>query len=351
MIATSFPGFAPAHDQARGSVAMIIAIDGPAASGKGTLGNCIAAHYGLAHLDTGKLYRAVARDTLAKGGDPSDADAALAAAIALDLKTLADPALIDGQARRGGLPRRPSSRGAGGAARLSAQFRAAKPGAVLDGRDIGTVICPDAEVKLFVTATPEERARRRFLELKRAGMAVSEEDVLADIRRRDERDKGRATAPLARARRRSLARHHEFGYRRRVQGSHRFDRCCDGPCRAGRLRRCPFRIGTPLFDVFRGRASGGRRRPRTGLPPPAFTTLAATEAGDWYDGTASRSLDERAASKHKPSEPRRVRSPSGGVAHRNGAPGRQCHQGHHRRHREGRRGHRRRAQDRRPHPP
>ena len=73
------------------------------------------------------------------------------------------------------------------------------PGAVLDGRDIGTVICPDAEVKLFVTATPEERARRRFLELKRAGMAVSEEDVLADIRRRDERDKGRATAPLARA--------------------------------------------------------------------------------------------------------------------------------------------------------
>jgi CMP/dCMP kinase len=178
---------------------MIIAIDGPAASGKGTLGKCIAAHYGLAHLDTGKLYRAVARDTLAKGGDPSDADAALAAAIALDLKTLADPALIDGRLGEAAslVARHPEVREALLAYQRS--FARAKPGAVLDGRDIGTVICPDAEVKLFVTATPEERARRRFLELKRAGMAVSEEDVLADIRRRDERDKRRATAPLARA--------------------------------------------------------------------------------------------------------------------------------------------------------
>ena len=177
---------------------MIIAIDGPAASGKGTLGKCIAAHYGLAHLDTGKLYRAVARDTLAKGGDPTDADAALAAAIALDLKTLADPALIDGRLGEAAslVARHPEVREALLAYQRS--FARAKPGAVLDGRDIGTVICPDAEVKLFVTATPEERARRRFLELKRAGMAVSEEDVLADIRRRDERDKGRATAPLAR---------------------------------------------------------------------------------------------------------------------------------------------------------
>jgi CMP/dCMP kinase len=178
---------------------MIIAIDGPAASGKGTLGKCIAAHYGLAHLDTGKLYRAVARDTLAKGGDPSDADAALAAAIALDLKTLADPALID--CRLGEAASLVARHSEVRKALLAYQrsFARAKPGAVLDGRDIGTVICPDAEVKLFVTATPEERARRRFLELKRAGMAVSEEDVLADIWRRDERDKGRATAPLARA--------------------------------------------------------------------------------------------------------------------------------------------------------
>jgi cytidylate kinase len=178
---------------------MIIAIDGPAASGKGTLGKRIAAHYGLAHIDTGKLYRAVARDTLAKGGDPTDADDSLAAAKALDPKTLADPALIDvtlGEAASL-VARHPGVRNA----LLAYQrgFARQKPGAVLDGRDIGTVICPDAEVKLFVTAAPEERARRRFLELKRAGMAVSEEDVLADIRRRDERDKSRATAPLARA--------------------------------------------------------------------------------------------------------------------------------------------------------
>jgi cytidylate kinase len=178
---------------------MIIAIDGPAASGKGTLGKCIAAHYGLAHLDTGKLYRAVARDTLAGGGDPSDAEAAFAAAKALDPKTLADPALIDGKLGEAAslVARHPGVRDALLAYQRSFALR--KPGAVLDGRDIGTVICPDAEVKLFVTATPEERARRRYIELKRAGMAISEEDVLAEIRRRDERDKGRATAPLRRA--------------------------------------------------------------------------------------------------------------------------------------------------------
>jgi CMP/dCMP kinase len=178
---------------------MIIAIDGPAASGKGTLGKCIAAHYGLAHLDTGKLYRAVARDTLAGGGDPSDAEAAFAAAKALDPKTLADPALIDGKLGEAAslVARHPGVRDALLAYQRSFALR--KAGAVLDGRDIGTVICPDAEVKLFVTATPEERARRRYIELKRAGMAISEEDVLAEIRRRDERDKGRATAPLRRA--------------------------------------------------------------------------------------------------------------------------------------------------------
>jgi CMP/dCMP kinase len=178
---------------------MIIAIDGPAASGKGTLGKCIAAHYGLAHLDTGKLYRAVARDTLAGGGDPSDAEAAFAAAKALDPKTLADPALIDGKLGEAAslVARHPGVRDALLAYQRSFALR--KPGAVLDGRDIGTVICPDAEVKLFVTATLEERARRRYIELKRAGMAISEEDVLAEIRRRDERDKGRATAPLRRA--------------------------------------------------------------------------------------------------------------------------------------------------------
>jgi cytidylate kinase len=178
---------------------MIIAIDGPAASGKGTLGKRIAAHYGLAHLDTGKLYRAVARDTLARGADPADAGAALIAAKALDVATLGDPHLMAG--------------GLGEAASIVAShpevrkellayqraFARRRPGAVLDGRDIGTVICPDADVKLFVTAAPEERARRRYRELREAGNGISEAEVLADIRRRDERDRNRAAAPLLQA--------------------------------------------------------------------------------------------------------------------------------------------------------
>jgi cytidylate kinase len=178
---------------------MIIAIDGPAASGKGTLGKRIATHYGLSHLDTGKLYRAVARDTLAMGASPSDASAAFEAAEALDPKTLDDPALIEGKLGEAAsiVASHPSVR----KALLDYQrgFARRKPGAVLDGRDIGTVICPDADVKLFVTASAEERARRRYCELKRAGIPVCEGEVLADIRRRDERDKGRAAAPLKRA--------------------------------------------------------------------------------------------------------------------------------------------------------
>ena len=178
---------------------MIIAIDGPAASGKGTLGKRIAAYYGLAHLDTCKLYRAVARDTLALGKNPTDASAALIAAKALDLRTLADPSLMDGKLGEAAsiVASHPEVR----EALLAYQrtFARRKPGAVLDGRDIGTVICPDADVKLFVTAAPEERARRRYRELREAGNGISEAEVLADIRRRDERDKNRATAPLAQA--------------------------------------------------------------------------------------------------------------------------------------------------------
>jgi cytidylate kinase len=178
---------------------MIIAIDGPAASGKGTLGRRIATHYGLAHLDTGKLYRAVARDTLAKGASPSDAAAALSAAKELDPKTLDDPTLMDGKLGEAAsiVASHPEVR----KSLLDYQrtFAHRKPGAVLDGRDIGTVICPDADVKLFVTASPEERARRRYCELKRAGIHLSKTEVLADIKRRDERDKGRAAAPLKRA--------------------------------------------------------------------------------------------------------------------------------------------------------
>jgi len=178
---------------------VIIAIDGPAASGKGTLGKLIAAHYGLAHLDTGKLYRAVARDTLATGASPSDASAALFAAKALNVRTLDDPSLADG--KLGEAASIVASHPAVRDALLAYQraFARRKPGAVLDGRDIGTVICPDADVKLFVTATPKERARRRYRELREAGNGISEADVLADIRRRDERDKGRAAAPLRQA--------------------------------------------------------------------------------------------------------------------------------------------------------
>jgi CMP/dCMP kinase len=178
---------------------MIIAIDGPAASGKGTLGKRIATYYGLAHLDTGKLYRAVARDTLCQGGNPSDAIAALAAAKALDVATLDDPALIDGKLGEAAsiIASHPEVRNA--LLAYQQAFARRKPGAVLDGRDIGTVICPDADVKLFVTATSEERARRRYRELKQVGISISEAEVLADIRRRDERDKGRAAAPLVQA--------------------------------------------------------------------------------------------------------------------------------------------------------
>jgi CMP/dCMP kinase len=178
---------------------VIIAIDGPAASGKGTLGKRIAAYYGLAHLDTGKLYRAVARDTLALGKSPADPNAALAAAGALDLETLDDPALMG--AKLGEAASIVASHPEVREALLSHQraFARRKPGAVLDGRDIGTVICPDADVKLFVTAAPEERARRRFHELRNAGNGIPEKDVLADIGRRDERDKNRAAAPLVQA--------------------------------------------------------------------------------------------------------------------------------------------------------
>lgn len=178
---------------------MIIAIDGPAASGKGTIGKRVAAHFGLAYLDTGSLYRAIARDTLVRGGNPADASAALASAKALDPATLGDPGL-----RGPGLGEAASLVAKHGEVReallaYQRDFARAPSGAVLDGRDIGTVICPDADVKLFVTATPEERARRRYLELKQAGGGISEAEVLADIRRRDERDRNREAAPLRKA--------------------------------------------------------------------------------------------------------------------------------------------------------
>jgi len=178
---------------------MIIAIDGPAASGKGTLAKRIAIHYGLRHLDTGALYRAVARDTRRLGGDLADAQAAARAASRLDVDTLSDPALRTAGVGEAAsvVARHPEVRAV--LLRYQRNFARGAPGAVIDGRDIGTVICPDADVKLFVTATPEERARRRFLELCQNGVQIGEDEVLADILARDARDRSRDASPLRQA--------------------------------------------------------------------------------------------------------------------------------------------------------
>jgi cytidylate kinase len=176
---------------------MIIAIDGPAASGKGTLGKQLAGHYGLRHLDTGLIYRAVAKALLDAGHPPGDRVRAVAAARALDPTRLDDePALKRHEVGEAAslLSAFPEVRAV--VLAFQRDFGRTPPGAVLDGRDIGTVIFPDADVKIFVTASAEVRARRRAGELERAGNSVSEADVLADIRRRDERDTSRATAPL-----------------------------------------------------------------------------------------------------------------------------------------------------------
>jgi cytidylate kinase len=175
---------------------MIIAIDGPAASGKGTLGKRLAAHYGLRHLDSGLLYRAVAKAVLDAGGRPDDAARATAAAKAIDPTRFDEIAL-----KRQAIGEAASVVSAFAEVRavlvdFQREFAAAAPGAVLDGRDIGTVICPDADVKIFVTATPQVRAARRTREFRAAGADVSEADILADILRRDARDTGRAVAPL-----------------------------------------------------------------------------------------------------------------------------------------------------------
>jgi cytidylate kinase len=175
---------------------MIIAIDGPAASGKGTLGARLAAHYGLSHLDTGLIYRAVAAGVLARGHRLDDAEAATAVARGLRAADLCDSALRGREMGEAAsvVAAVPAVR----AALLAFQrdFAGQPGGAVLDGRDIGTVICPDAEVKLFVTASAEVRARRRWQELCARGEAPAFEAVLDDIRRRDARDAARATAPL-----------------------------------------------------------------------------------------------------------------------------------------------------------
>jgi CMP/dCMP kinase len=175
---------------------MIIAIDGPAASGKGTLGKRLAAHFGLRHLDTGLLYRAVAKALLDAGRPLDDRTHAVAAAKALDPTTFDEWALKGhaiGEAASivSAIPQVRDALLA-----FQRNFAAAAPGAVLDGRDIGTVIAPDADVKIFVVAAPQERARRRAAELKAAGQPADEAAILADILRRDERDRTRSVAPL-----------------------------------------------------------------------------------------------------------------------------------------------------------
>ena len=178
---------------------MIIAIDGPAASGKGTLGKSLAAHYRLRHLDTGLLYRAVAKALLGAGHRPDDRARAVAAAEAIDPAGFDEAVLKRYEIGEAAsiVSAIPEVRAA--LFEFQRQFAARPPGAVLDGRDIGTVICPDADVKIFVTATPEVRARRRALEMRGRGEAVGEAEVLADILRRDERERSRTAAPLVQA--------------------------------------------------------------------------------------------------------------------------------------------------------
>ena len=174
---------------------MIIAVDGPAASGKGTIARALARHYKLPHLDTGLLYRAVGQTVLDRGGDPANALEALAACDFTD-DLLLDPRLK--LAAAGNAASVVSAHAAVRQALIDRQraFALQPGGAVLDGRDIGTVIAPDADVKLFVTASLEARAERRWKEMHARGDPRTPEQITEDLRRRDERDRTRAEAPL-----------------------------------------------------------------------------------------------------------------------------------------------------------
>jgi cytidylate kinase len=177
---------------------VVIAVDGPAASGKGTIARGLARHYNLPHMDTGLLYRAVALNLWRWGGDPGSEFEALRACDMLSI----DPA--DEELRSEPVSRIASAISAFPSVRTALldrqrQFASQPSGAVLDGRDIGTIVAPDADAKLFVTASAEIRAQRRVRELLERGMPAHYEDVLLDIRTRDERDSSRAVAPLRQA--------------------------------------------------------------------------------------------------------------------------------------------------------
>ena len=174
---------------------MILAVDGPTASGKGTIAKALAAHYGLPHLDTGLLYRAVGRQTVLNGGNPDDPADALAGC------DFADALLADFELRSehtGGLASRVSIHPGVRAALFARQrqFATRPEGAILDGRDIGTIIAPDATAKLFVTASVDARAERRFREMQAQGRTVNLQAIAADLAARDERDRNRRDAPL-----------------------------------------------------------------------------------------------------------------------------------------------------------
>ena len=181
----------------------VVALDGPAASGKGTLAELIAKEYGFAYLDTGTLYRGVAFLVMKSGGDPGDERAATKAAqsFSLDLIRGAD---IRTREIGAGASKVAAMTGVRQALlefqrRFASKPPGGKPGAVLDGRDIGTVVCPDADVKFFVVASPETRARRRFLELKDLKPGLTEAEVFADLAERDARDAARTDAPMVQA--------------------------------------------------------------------------------------------------------------------------------------------------------